>query len=46
MGKPFLASESVVASDSRSSICDEPVSAHASRYESGAEMLKADGKGE
>ena len=46
MGKSFLTSESVVASDSRICICDEPVSAHASWYESEAEMLKSDGKGE
>ena len=33
----------MVASDSRSSICDDPVSAHASWYEDWAEIFKVDG---
>ena len=44
MGKSFLTLDSVVASDSRSSICDDPVSAHASWYDCWAVILKADDK--
>ena len=44
MGKSFLISDSVVESDSRSSMCDDPVSAHASWFEGWAKMLKAVGR--